>query len=1297
MDKSNIEKEELEKKITEDLLEVTNVFGELILNISENIKTNTNYYYNTGDAGDDDSIINGFVINSIILILSTANIFLPLYNKQPSLLLHISGGRDASLLLENRINDSEDFVRKSATKSASASATKSVGIGEYSNINKVIFTKEEVKEKQKLYKIFRKNCKIHFNSDYTQYYNATIFYRKLVYKNSIENLYALLYFYINYNKLKQENVQRGGKNGGMKQKGGLTLPLCKPTSPSIDNSKLGPVKQLYPTLYPNFIPTLKTEMETFLGQGLLTLQSVGEFSSIFQEDLDKDVSDINRAKTDLTKICLQHIPGYNKMKDVDLIALLSNPAAIITGQDFLKPDNYRLVVNNYSIHDTTPSGLKAQIEAWRLDDKLLIIPNISGVLDSAEHSNGGIYDAYNIVKHSEVFKKQLKHIINPAIKALKSFYISLDEINIEININDNNEIVLIVNKVGKSNDGIVVKFGSKGISTVQGVVLRLTTTDLDYLLQYLQDNGLTTQQATDISLFIKHMGDSLQFIQALYHNTEFKDQSDIEKQKECNTFNDDNGNKITINTQNETAFLSCDRSAFNAARALNCNAVIGVGDTKCNSDKIYDKIYWRVSPLIAGLTKIGALVKFFTFCVPYPGPSAQAASMASQASSQSAFGSLSFSGTPVTPMTPPTYTGNSSSSSSSSEGDTPMTPPTYTGNSPSSSLLSEGDTPIGTASSQSSRKSASSSSRKSASSSSRKSASSSSEMNASSSSEMNASSSSRKSASNSSEMSSLGGRKSSLGGRKSSLGGRKSSLGGTIGDSQMSTSDSTKHIVANSSGLLYSPEKVGGKTHTTIYLCFTDENGEINKIFFICTFEDLDLSDQKTITPETAKDFQKIITTIFESSLIELDSQKYDEMFKKMEIDIAKVEAYSSEFEAAFDRNTITLESLSKQFNGSRRINKGNQIINSAIASYKASFSTSLINLQEIKKMVDGWRLKMSVKFSNRKNAIEDFMKKVKEKYGQGPYNHIIESTLVSCRKSLSTVNDIIQKFETFNIKQAEFTRARVKASESILGNSDTQNTSSIGTLMSKVNSSVNDFIRNFEKTIEKLREKEIDKIKQRSEKNIINTDKQIKEKVKELENNNNKLKQLQTKLKELSVRIKGIKKSNIPYTKKEASNDIANIEGLKTAIIAIRTSIKNKTKEIKKLERSLKLYETILLTPHKYANISFKQFTTDALKELQMNITDHTNNLMYLFEVENPVRNMIISRPSYNNNKRSNDTTKGENKQPLPVILDEGSSGISVSEKQGEGSSLKKSKKGGKLLNIKVRIHKATSTKRIL
>ena len=1267
MDKSNAEKEKLEKEITEDLLKVTNVFGKLILNISENIKTNTNYSYNTGDAGDDDSIINGFVINSIILILSTANIFLPLYNKQPSPLLPISGGRAVDSSLKQRINGrKEDIVGKSASASASksvsksarasasksatsptsASASASVGIGEHSNIQKVIFTKEEVKKKQKLYKIFRKNCKIHFNSDYTQYYNATIFYRKLVYKNCIENLYALLYFYINYNKLKQENEQRSGKNGGMKQKGGgLQLPLCqKGTS---HNSELGPVKPLDPALHPAFITTLKAEMETFLGQGKLTPQSVGEFFSIFRQDLHKDVTDTNRANRDLTQICLGHIPRYKKMDEVDLANLLSNPAAIITGPDFLKPDNYRLVVNKYSIHDTTPSGLKAQIEAWRSDDKLLIIPNISSILDSAEHSNGGIYDAYNIETHSAVFKNQLTYIINPAIKALKSFYISLDKIDIKITINDNN-IVLTVNNDGKQNDGIVVKFGSNGISTVSGVVERLLRKDLDNLLEYLDDNGLTTQQATDISLFIKHMGDSLQFIQALYHNTEFQDQPNIENQKKCNTFKDNLNAERTIETQNETAFLTCDRSAFKAAMALNCNAVIGVGNTKCNSDKTHDKIYWRVSPLIAGLTKIGALVKFFTFCVPYPGP-------ASQAASHSDIGSLSVSGTPVyqysppgTPVTPPTYIGTSSSSSSSDMSDsgyhnsdirslsvsgtppgTPVTPPTY----------------IGTSSSSSSSDMSASSGRKSAS----------------------------------------GGRKSASGGRKSASGGRKSASGGTLTgqDIEMSTSDSTNHTVANSSGLLYSPEVVDGKTRTTIYLCFTDENGkiQIDKIFFIGTFKDLDLSDQTTIKPETAKDFQKIITTIFESSLIELDSEKYDKMFDKMKDDIAKVETYSLDFKNAFDKNTKTLESLSNQLNSSRK-NKAGQIINSAIASYRVSFETSLNHLKEIKKMVEDWRLKMSVKFHNRKNAIKEFMEKIEAeqvKHSPESYHPIIKSTLESCTKSLLIVNSIIQKFETFDKKQAEFTRARVKVSEPFLGNSDTQN-KSMETLMSEVNSAVKNFILTFDETIKKLRDKEIKNIIERSNNNIKKIQHQIKEKKKELEKDNKKLQESQKKLNELRSKIKNIKKSNIPYA--SASDDNNKKEALTKAIIARKTSIKNKMKEIKKLNRKIKIYENMLGTPEKYANISFKQITTDALKALEMNMTDHTKNLMYLFEVENPGISLMKSRPSYN--RDSNKAKQGEKGSLLPVIQEEDSI--------GGPSSSKRSKIGGKLLNKKVRIHKATS-----
>ncbi len=49
--------------------------------------------------------------------------------------------------------------------------------------------------------------------------------------------------------------------------------------------------------------------------------------------------------------------------------------------------------------------------------------------------------------------------------------------------------------------------------------------------------------------------------------------------------------------------------------------------------------------------------------------------------------------------------------------------------------------------------------------------------------------------------------------------------------------------------------------------------------------------------------------------------------------------------------------------------------------------------------------------------------------------------------------------------------------------------------------------------------------------------------------------------------------------------------------------------------------------------------------------MTDHTNNLMYFFEVENPVMQYVQTRPSF-----------------------------------GGPSSSKKQKIGGKLLNIKVR-----------
>jgi hypothetical protein len=1258
MDNSKQKQPILDEKITKELEIVKDHFKKLILNISKNNKTNTEYSFNTED-------INCFVIDNIRLILSIANKFLHLDTEKHPHILKKKGGRDVELLLKNEAtHNSIGIVGKSATasvtrtgKESSASklvrsdkelASKSVKIYKDDNIQEVILTKEEVVEKQKLYEIFRENCKIHFNSDYTQYYNATIFYRKLLYKNFVENLNNLLYFYINY-KLEQQNEQSGSiKNGGNKQKGGLTLPLCKEGSDY--NRYLGPIKNADKNTYPNFITELHNDMKAFLGSKL-TIESVEEFSSIFQSDLSKDLKDGERARIDLTTICLSHLPKYLKMSEQEFTDLLSNPAAIITGKDFLKPDNYRLVVNTYSIHDTTPSGLKAQIESWRSDGKLIIIPNISGRLDSAEHSNGGIYDAYDIVKHSNVFKEQLNHIINPAIKALKNFYISLEEINIKIEINDNNEIVLIVNRVGEeSNNGIEVKFGANGISTVSGVVNRLLKDDLDDLLKYLEDNGFSEQEATDISLFIKHMGDSLQFIQALYHNTEFDDDDLKNKQINCNKFINDKGQEITIETQNDTAFLTCDRSAFKAAKALNCNVVIGVGDTKCNSEP-YDKIYWRVVPLIVGLTRIQALKKFFKFCVPYSASSSQAAS--SQAASSQAASSQAASSQAASSQAASSQAA-SSGSYMSDVGD--VSDVGGVGDVSDVGGVDNMGASGGSKGASGGRKGASGS---------RKGA-----------------SGSRKGAS--------GGRKGASGGRKGASGGRKGASGGTLPgeDSDMSTSDSTNDIVANSSGLLYRSVIAGSKTNTTIYLCFTDEKGDIqiDKTFFIDTFDDLDLTDTGTLTQENANHFQLIITKIFETALIELDSEKYVRMLKKMEEDIKGVELYSSEFNVAFEKNTKTLDSLSKQLSNSRT-SKVDGIIKTAIADYKISFENTLNRLTEIKKMVDDWRLKLSVKFNNRKTTIQEFIEKIKVV----PEDHI-KSTMISCEKSLEVIAGIITKFETFDEKQKELTVRRVETSSPIFGNSavlDKSKDKSNAELMSKVSDAVNTFIITLNLKMEKLRKEKIDSIKKSSQSNIKKTNEEIDIEKKNITQINKELEELKKLKEELKKDLK---------SKKEGLD--LDLQGLNNSIDEKKKLLTSKKFCIKKLSNNLKIEEKKARNAEKEVAISF----IDALKDLQINITDHTDNLMYFLKVEKSTVAYLRARPSFNKKKRKGvdeDEDEGKGKQSLQVIpededLDDMSDTHDEADSAATGSSSKKSKVtitgGGKLLNKKVRIHKAKS-----
>jgi len=395
----------------------------------------------------------------------------------------------------------------------------------------------------------------------------------VVYEISNEHLYDLLYFYINYIKVKQENEQTGRKSGGMKQKGGLTQPLCTDDP----NDALAFTDNLLKDTA--FIDRLLAHFNRFIP---VTRAQVIEFAQIFIQDLDKDLSDKDRNDgNDLTKKCLRHIP---KNPPVDLkvfIALLKDKRAIITGEHFLQADSLAYMVQKYSILDITPSGLKLQVTSWRDEyDKLLIIPNISGILDSAGHADGGKYNAYSIQQHRVLFSSQLTHIINPAIIALKSFYTSLENIDIIMSIHPHPSkhcILLTVQKQGRpQNTSLEVPFGPKGISVLSGVIKRLTTKNNDKLLTYLNKSGFDNNEATDICLFFKHMGDPMQYIQALYHNTTMPDQQKRQRQIACNTFYDKYGVQQILETAGETAFLTADRNAFRAAKAIGNNVLIGV-------------------------------------------------------------------------------------------------------------------------------------------------------------------------------------------------------------------------------------------------------------------------------------------------------------------------------------------------------------------------------------------------------------------------------------------------------------------------------------------------------------------------------------------------------------------------------------------------------------------------------------------------------------------------------------------------------------------------------------------------
>jgi hypothetical protein len=331
------------------------------------------------------------------------------------------------------------------------------------------------------------------------------------------------------------------------------------------------------------------------------------------------------------------------------------------------------------------------------------------------------------------------------------------------------------------------------------------------------------------------MGDPMQYIQALYHNTTMPDQQKRQRQIACNTFYDKYGVQQILETAGETAFLTADRNAFRAAKAIGNNVLIGVGNTKCDKEKAHDKIYWRTAPLLMDKTKKEALEKFFGFCELFPG--------------------------------------------------------------------------------------------------------------------------------------------------------------------------NTATLKADASGLLYLPEAVNGNTNTTIFLCFTDKAGRVqdNRTFVIDTFNKLDLSDTRKFTADMqdeADKFQKIISTIFDYSLIELDSQQYEIMLDKMSDDHIKLDRYYTAFQKARESNKEAMANLTNNYNKAR-MKAYKSIVESVVSQFNNDFGTSLTHLNKIKTEVEYWREIVAVKLNNRKDAIERFIKNIM-KFDQS--EAIVMSTLESCKISLAIV-----------------------------------------------------------------------------------------------------------------------------------------------------------------------------------------------------------------------------------------------------------------------------------------------------
>ncbi len=452
------------------------------------------------------------------------------------------------------------------------------------------------------YKIFRSNLNLHIQDDYTRYSNALIYIRNQSNIIYVQHFYNLLKFYIN-NLQYTDKKQSGGKRRKYKHTGGeLPLPLCGKNATVAISVQTGPLRIKSDAVSDAvWLKNQKELMKPFLYHlnEAEKEDKIIVLGTYLQQDLSKDLNLGDRGGYSGKDFrCGKHLAEY---RAIELEGIIGDAETKLVGPQFLE-DNLEPLLQNFSIRDTKVSGLKGQITDWQNNNKLVPIPTISGLLDSAGHSSK--HPEYNITIHKGIFEDQLKHIINPGIKCYKNYYPSLDKFTIEINLSKSNGLLFSIrDTLSPKGVDFPIQFGDTGKSTIGAIKGILMGNTKDDFFKYLESQGCNNDEIISVYFLIKGMGDFLQILDAIFANNNFEGDAELKNlQKLCHP----------EETIEETVLMSADMGVLKICHYLQVDFFIGTGDTDCTKN---DKIYWRKLGSYIGKYFADVLKNLFKFCV----------------------------------------------------------------------------------------------------------------------------------------------------------------------------------------------------------------------------------------------------------------------------------------------------------------------------------------------------------------------------------------------------------------------------------------------------------------------------------------------------------------------------------------------------------------------------------------------------------------------------------------------------------------------------------------------------------